>query len=29
MIEAVASIGRGEIVAEGSCVEFPLALARA
>ena len=26
MIEAVASIGRGEIVAEGRCVEFPLAL---
>jgi len=24
MIEAVASIGRGEIAAEGSCVEFPL-----
>jgi predicted protein tyrosine phosphatase len=29
MIEAVASIGRGEIVAEGCCVEFPLALAGA
>jgi predicted protein tyrosine phosphatase len=27
MIEAVASIGRGEIVAEGCCVEFPLTLA--
>ena len=26
MIEAVASIGRGEIVAEGRCVELPLAL---
>lgn len=26
MIEAVASIGRGEIVAEGCCVELPLAL---
>jgi predicted protein tyrosine phosphatase len=26
MIEAVASIGRGEIVAEGCCVEFPLIL---
>jgi len=26
MIEAVASIGRGEIVVEGCCVEFPLAL---
>jgi predicted protein tyrosine phosphatase len=29
MIEAVASIGRGEIVAEGCCVEFPLTLAGA
>jgi predicted protein tyrosine phosphatase len=27
MIEAVTSIGRGEIVAEGCCVAFPLALA--
>lgn len=26
MIEAVASIGRGEVVAEGCCVELPLAL---
>lgn len=26
MIEAVASIGRGEIVAEGCCVELPLTL---
>jgi len=26
MIEAVAGIGRGELVAEGCCVEFPLAL---
>ena len=27
MIEAVASIGRGEVVAEGRCVELPLVLA--
>ena len=26
MIEAVAGMGRGEIVAEGCCVEFPLTL---
>ena len=26
MIEAVASIGRGDLVAEGCCVEFPLKL---
>ena len=27
MVEAVTSIGRGEIVAEGCCVAFPLTLA--
>ncbi|HEX3432301.1 MAG TPA: protein-tyrosine phosphatase family protein [Rhizomicrobium sp.] len=26
MVEAIASIGRGDIVAEGCCVEFPLKL---